>query len=172
MRTAFLVLVSATISVGTASALDGTAFVERHGPQFLFAFTDEQRDAAFEALDVLQRSPYMTADVTSERAAHEQRRRRISGKLLAGAPFYDHQWKPFRLTALDGTFWGIYQLSLPERALLGIASTWYRCAPEDQDTEDMQAAINHCAEMMERAGAVFGKISRTRHMTPGGAVQP
>lgn len=182
MRTAFLALAIVTISVLTASAdtfnerfgpngPSGTEFVERNGPQFLFAWPDEQRDAAIDAMEGLVRSPYMNNDDPAARATHEQRRQNIINKAFAGMPFYDHHWRliqPFSLIAPDGSTWGIYQFSMSETMMLGLASGWYFCNRAEQDTNDDQAATEHCDDMTDRAQMLNDQVNGARHMAPGG----
>lgn len=109
--------------------------------------------------------------MTADRETHERRQRAIVARARAGMPFYDHRWRlvqPFSLISTDGSSWGIYQMSLPETEMIGLASGWYFCDPSDQDTDDAKAAASHCADMTERAKMLTEQIASSRHVLPGG----
>lgn len=140
------------------SAHDGTEFVERNGPQFLFSWTDLQRNVIIAAVEGLSKSPYITNDVSSDRLIHEQRQQRILMKLS----------KSFSLITSDGSLWGIYQINLPEKIMIGLATSWYFCDPSEQDTNDTQMAIDYCKYMMNEAKILSNQINNSRHSSPGG----
>jgi hypothetical protein len=75
---------------------------------------------------------------------------------------------PLPLIAPDGSSWGVYRLSLPETIMLGLATRWYFCDPDEQDIGDKHAAQVHCRERMELARKVAVDLSRAKHAAPGG----
>jgi hypothetical protein len=60
------------------------------------------------------------------------------------------------------------QMTLPETITTGVAVSRDRyCRWENQDME-LEKARAYCTEMNKRAVALFGRIAKSRHMTPGG----
>jgi hypothetical protein len=173
-----LALVAALTWALTASAhserltfADGfnEGWAELRGPQFLFAWSDQDIATVRRALDKLEeerlKDPAGIDDyVMGQRA-------RILKKLESPGFFMYGMYWDIELVDGEGRPWRLQPMSGKEVTLTGFAVSRDRyCRPEDQDIDDLRflAAGVECYVRNTAAIALFKRIETSRHVAPGG----
>lgn len=170
MALAAVTTLALTASAHSLTFEDGfnEGWAEQHGPQFLFAWSEDDVATVRRALDKLEyeheRDPQVIDDYLLGR---EQR---IKAKLEHPNSFmmYGMMWD-IDLVDAAGKPWRLQPMSLPETTLTGFAVSRDRyCRPEQLDTDNEVAAERECRDRNTAAIALYGRIEKVQHMTPGG----
>jgi hypothetical protein len=147
-------------------------WAERTGPQFLFAWSEDDIVTVRRALAKLEdehlRDPQGIDNYLMGRQT------RILKKLEHPGFFRYGMYWDIDLVDVQGKKWRLQPMSTPETVLTGFAVSRDRyCRAEDQDVDDLgflEAGVE-CYIRNTAAIELFDRIAATRHETPGGAAR-
>ena len=129
----------------------GPGPAEQLGPQFIFAWDENQQATAAMAL----------RDIEGKLGIDDilmNRQRRILGKLT---------YRRVMWVGPNGEEWlPPIQLTLPEIILTGFSLSRYYCSARDQDTDDLDEARAYCENTKKKAQALMRTISAKALLNP------
>jgi hypothetical protein len=144
-------------------------WAERHGPQFLLAWSQADIATVRRALDKLEEE-HLKDHAGIDDYLMGQRARILKKLEHPGFFMYGMYWD-IELTDAAGRPWRLQPMSGKEVTLTGFAVSRDRyCRPEDQDIDelDILAVGVECYIRNIAAIALFERIAKSRHVTPGG----
>jgi hypothetical protein len=144
-------------------------WAERHGPQFLLAWSQADIATVRRALDKLEEEH--SKDPAGIDDYLMGQRARILKKLEHPGFFMYGMYWDIELTDAAGRPWRLQPMSGKEVTLTGFAVSRDRyCRPEDQDIDelDILAVGIECYVRNTAAIGLFERIAKSRHVTPGG----